>query len=154
MDCETNRLLGKCSEWEKFKESSDLSEDVKGEINSVIGKTKLLTSDKFKQFAELIEKCDQNDPMIKVDDLQGFQDWVSIEVDKIDDAFGKLEEGKKNNFAKKEVKPKTVKSVINKENKVPTKQPVGKSNIRAHIMGKIYIFLGNMFGIIFFSFFF
>lgn len=139
VECETKRLLEKCEEWEKIKQTERLSEDVNGEISAVIGKTKLLTSDKFKQFKDLIEKCAQNDPMIKIDDLQGFQDWVALEVDKIDSSFVKLEEGKNNNFAKKEVdKPKATKTVVNKENKVPSKQPVGKpagsSNMRAHIL--------------------
>ena len=138
MECETDRLLNRCSEWEKFKDDKpNLSEDVKGEINAIIGKTKLLTSDKFKQFKDLIEKCNQKDPMIKVDDLQGFQDWVSLEVDKVDDVFNKLEEGKKNDFASMQSKPKPVKKMtVKKENKAPAKQVIGKSNIRDNKMGK------------------
>lgn len=141
MECQTKRLLGMCDEWKQFlKENPEIPEDVIGEINCVVGKTNLLTSDKFKQFKDIIEKCDQKDPMIKIDDLQGFQDWVSIEVDNIDEVFAKLEKRKKNNW-KDKLKPQKIiakveNKVENKENKNPPKQPVGKSNIRAHIMGK------------------
>lgn len=140
VECQTKRLLEKCDEWDQIcKNETSIPADVEGEINSVIGKTKLLTSDKFKQFKDLIEKCDKKDPMIKIDDLQGFQDWVSIEVENMDQAFHKLEQSKQNNW--QESKPKKIvekieKNVVNKENKNPPKQPAGKSNMRAHILGK------------------
>lgn len=114
--------------------------DVQDEILSLCGKTNLLTSDKFKQFKDLIDKCENRDPMIKIDDLQGYQDWVAIEVEGLDQAFIKLEERKERGW-KCETK---VKIEVQKENRPERTKRTGRfqgvrSNIRQHILGRVLL---------------
>lgn len=134
---ETKRLLDKCNTWKIIcDKNTDIPQEILGEIYSVTGKTILLTSDKFRQFKDLIEKCEAKDPLIKLEDLQGFQDWISIEVHRIEIDFNHLEERKKNNWAV-EV-PKTDENIVKVSRNVrkKVKKPMGKSNIRDHINGE------------------
>lgn len=129
-------LLDKCETWKHiYEEFPEIPEDIEGEIDSLIGKTQLLTSDKFMQFKSLIDKCEAGDPLIKIEDLQGFQDWISIEVERIDNDFCKLEKRKQNNWVAEIIEIKKSKATKIKMNKKSSKKIIGKSDIRSHING-------------------
>lgn len=107
---------------------------MEGDINAVVGKTKLLTSDKFRQFQGLIDKCEAGDPLIKVDDLQGFHDWVTLEVEDLDKAYSRLEERRQNNWIEEAQIPAVQKR--SKVTKPISRKPAAASNMRAHILGR------------------
>ena len=58
-----------------------------------------------------------------------------LNLDRYKNIVSKLELRKEKNWIDEKSKPKVARIVVNKENKVPSKQPLGKSNIRAHILG-------------------
>ncbi|KAL0280451.1 UNVERIFIED_CONTAM: hypothetical protein PYX00_001733 [Menopon gallinae] len=136
VECQSKKLLDLCELWKNMtKTDRTIPSDVQDEILSLCGKTNLLTSDKFKQFKDLIDKCENKDPMIKIEDLQGYQDWVAIEVESLDHAFIKLEERRARNW-KCETK---VQVKVQKENRPVQAKKTGKfqgvrSNIRQHIL--------------------
>lgn len=138
LESETKILNDKCIQWnEKLNYRTDIPETIQGDIGSVIGKTKMLTSDKFKQFQELIDKFNKMDPMIKINDLQGFWEWMLLDVDKMHEEFFKLSKLEENKWMVEEEK-QNVKKVVKKMPvvKKTVVKPKGVSNIRAHILGE------------------
>merc|ERR1712228_1056337 len=106
-----------------------IPEEVRYSILTVIGMAKLLMAQKLTQFRELCYKninvSREEDPFVPTcQDLAGFWDMVSIQVDQIHHRFQGLVELRKAGWVVK--KPEVVKS--NKNNKSTAKKtPVSKS---------------------------
>jgi hypothetical protein len=77
---ERRRLLELSKIWKREKEGRDVPQHTKDEIDRVVGQTVLLTSNKFKQFAELIEMAVRRPQSIKLSDLDGFWEMMYIQV--------------------------------------------------------------------------
>ena len=77
---ETERLLEKAKSWEAIGERLDTPEKAKDEIDSVVGQTRLLANNKFKQFKTLIDNCENKSQNITYDDLDGFWEMMFIQV--------------------------------------------------------------------------
>lgn len=118
---ETRRLEFLCEAWNnKFTEGRTPEEET-GHILSVIGKiilvsefarfknclvgqTRLLMKEKFKQFSELIEVAEKSineeivNEKVTLDDLQGFWDLISIQTEDMNNKFAILEKLELNNW--------------------------------------------------------
>lgn len=70
------------NDWEKIARLDDLDQNIIDDIDLVVGQTRLLTRDKFKQFRTLIEQHEADHDKIKVtlDDLIGFWDMMYLQV--------------------------------------------------------------------------
>lgn len=81
---ETQNLTRLCEYWSKILEEhiDDEHEDFLGAIRSTIGQAKLLMSQRFKQFSDLIDHCEfKTGPMpTRLDDLSGFWEMISLQV--------------------------------------------------------------------------
>ncbi|XP_074641460.1 uncharacterized protein LOC141899196, partial [Tubulanus polymorphus] len=129
---ETERLNAACDCWGVTMETTrddSFTEDVKGQIRSVIGQAQLLMRQRFKQFTGLIDNCEYNngDKITTTTDLQGFWDMIYFQVEDVDLKFKELEKLKSNSWL--EEKP------INKQkNKlIKKKKPIVKksSNVKS-----------------------
>ncbi|KAL3268345.1 hypothetical protein HHI36_007461 [Cryptolaemus montrouzieri] len=109
---EIERIENKCSEWQSYKQNSNLTEDACGLIDMTIGQSNLLISKKFNQFRGLIEACRSNDESemkIQCEDLHGFWDMIYKQVDNLEKRFENLEDMKKNDWLEEAPKSKTPK---------------------------------------------
>merc|ERR1711976_238764 len=113
-------------------QGSLISDEVRDSILTVIGMAKLLMAQKLTQFRELCYKninvSRDEDPFVPTcQDLAGFWDMVSIQVDQIHDRFNKLVDLKKAGWVVK--KPEVVKTNKTAAKKTPVgnKKPKEKS---------------------------
>jgi len=103
------------SDWTVYLEQEELTEEVKGEIRTVIGQAQLLMHQRFKQFEKLIQ-VHQNHQQVQgatASDLQGFWDMINYQIMDVHEKFLTLEKMKKNNWVvevqnTRKVKPKKV----------------------------------------------
>ena len=98
---ETERIHKLCEKWEELLQSGeDLAEDVAGEVRSVLGLARLVVAERFSQFAGLIDNCQfrRGEKETKVEDLQGFWEMISLQVEDVDKKFVSLEEMKANDW--------------------------------------------------------
>lgn len=109
LDNQTKNLNQLCDRWSKILESSldsleatneDVdqdSEEALGSIRATIGKARLLISQRFKQFSELIDDCEFNKGQhsTRLNDLLGFWDMISFQVDDVKRKFESLDEAKR-----------------------------------------------------------
>lgn len=107
LDNQTKILNLLCDRWSKILESSSDSieatngdtdgEEALGSIRATIGKAKLLISQRFKQFSELIDDCEFNKGQhsTRLNDLLGFWDMISFQVDDVKRKFESLDEAKR-----------------------------------------------------------
>lgn len=84
-DClerEKSRLLELANKWQQTAQHNILPQDVIDEVDSVVGQTRLLTKDKFKQFSGLIDQFENISCSQKVtnDDLVGFWEMMYLQV--------------------------------------------------------------------------
>ncbi|XP_043842370.1 disks large-associated protein 5 isoform X2 [Dromiciops gliroides] len=115
LQSETERLTGFCHEWEK-KLTLDIPDDAKDLIRTTVGQTRLLISERFKQFEGLVNDCEYNCGQKKITcmDLDGFWDMVNFQVEDVNKKFEKLsklqESGwqEKNTLSQKVIRKKTV----------------------------------------------
>ncbi|XP_051834184.1 disks large-associated protein 5 isoform X1 [Antechinus flavipes] len=91
LQSETERLTGFCHEWEN-KLTLDIPDDAKDLIRTTIGQTRLLISERFKQFEGLVNDCEHNCGQKKITctDLDGFWDMVNFQVEDVNKKFEKL----------------------------------------------------------------
>ncbi|XP_044517841.1 disks large-associated protein 5 [Gracilinanus agilis] len=91
LQSETERLTGFCHEWE-MKLALDIPDDAQDLIRTTIGQTRLLISERFKQFEGLVNDCDYNCGQKKITcmDLDGFWDMVNFQVEDVNKKFEKL----------------------------------------------------------------
>lgn len=68
-------------------------EEILGTIRSTIGQAKLLMSQRFKQFSELIDNCEwqKGNLPTRIDDLVGFWDMILYQVNDVMKKFESLE---------------------------------------------------------------
>lgn len=102
LDDQTKNLNILCERWSKVLEltNEDVdpdSEEALGSIRATIGKAKLLISQRFKQFSELIDDCEFNKGQhsTRLNDLLGFWDMISFQVDDVKRKFESLDEAKR-----------------------------------------------------------
>ncbi|KAL9877564.1 guanylate kinase-associated protein mars-like [Glossina fuscipes fuscipes] len=142
---EIDRLHCLCDTWESYKqENLEKLQEMNGDdmINVAIGQTKLLTSKKFMQFRELIDRCEarakgigivpddgsENTKRINDADLEGFWSMLKLQVENLDKRFDNLTRWKVNDWndpdelviTEKKSKPKLIKV---QKNKVPISKP-------------------------------
>merc|ERR1712241_913124 len=116
---------------EDLNGGSNIPEDVRDSILTVIGMAKLLMAQKLTQFRELCYKninvSRDEDPFVPTSqDLAGFWDMVSIQVEQIHKRFEGLGELRKANWVVK--KPEPVKNNKTVSKKTPSnKKPKEKS---------------------------
>lgn len=97
---ETENLNNLCDRWSKILESEDTNgnddteqEEIFGAIRTTIGQAKLLMSQRFKQFSQLIHECESNSGPhpTRLEDLLGFWEMISFQVVDVKDKFKSLE---------------------------------------------------------------
>lgn len=69
-------------------------EELFGSIRSTIGQAKLLMSQRFKQFSQLIDNCEFNTGQhpTRLDDLAGFWEMISYQVEDVQQKFKHLDQ--------------------------------------------------------------
>ncbi|XP_074069382.1 disks large-associated protein 5 isoform X2 [Macrotis lagotis] len=115
LQSETERLTGFCYDWEQ-KLTLDIPDDAKDLIRTTVGQTRLLISERFKQFEGLVNDCDFKCGQKKITcmDLDGFWDMVNFQVEDVNKKFEKLnklqesEWQEKNNMSQKVTRKKAV----------------------------------------------
>lgn len=111
LDSQTKNLNQLCDRWSKVLESTSDSlqytngdqespecEEELGSIRATIGKARLLISQRFKQFSDLIDDCEFNkggQHSTRLNDLLGFWDMISFQVDDVVRKFESLDEAKR-----------------------------------------------------------
>ncbi|CAE1324548.1 Disks large-associated protein 5 [Acanthosepion pharaonis] len=113
----------------------NVSEEVEGQIRTVIGQTKLLISKRFRQFIGLIDNCEYNlgEKETTCDDLQGFWDMVDFQVEDVRIKFEELKKLRENGWQLLKNKPPVAKKLVKKTVKkakplaANTKKQKGKS---------------------------
>ena len=120
LNTESDRWAELC---EKKNEPGEAApEDVEGEIRLACGLAKLLIDERFSQFSELIDQCEQSnsaspnpDPevkLVKPTDLEGFWEMIYAQVINVEKQFAKLEKLRLNNYVYIEEAPKPRKAPI------------------------------------------
>ncbi|CAF4927166.1 unnamed protein product [Pieris macdunnoughi] len=105
LNMETNRLTEMADLWENILEQNTLPDFVQEAILTAVGQARLLMSQKFQQFAGLVDSCDAADPsqpLVTPLDLQGFWDMVYMQVENLDVRFAKLREMQARGWAPEE----------------------------------------------------
>lgn len=111
---ETDRLMGMVNEWLKYKDEhpDEIPSDYVDLIDVAAGQTRLLTTNKFKQFLGLIEQCERGNkeaqPVHPID-LEGFWNMVYMQVENCDKRFERLQQLKSNGWEDPELKRKAKK---------------------------------------------
>eukprot|EP00090_Calanus_glacialis_P004781 TRINITY_DN13585_c0_g1_i1.p1 TRINITY_DN13585_c0_g1~~TRINITY_DN13585_c0_g1_i1.p1 ORF type:complete len:1147 (-),score=456.64 TRINITY_DN13585_c0_g1_i1:134-3574(-) len=107
---ETARITAVCDGWEtKFEENLEkMSDDIQGEVRSVIGQGRLVMTERFSQFSGLVDNCEfkRGEKETTTEDLMGFWEMIYFQVEDVDKKFGKLKDVEANNWT--EVVPKPV----------------------------------------------
>lgn len=124
---ESFRLMALVNEWVKYKaEHIDvIPSEYVDLIDVAAGQTRLLTTNKFMQFSDLINKCERGDKgeqPVRPIDLEGFWGMVFIQVENCDKRFARLNELRSNDWKDPELK-----RIIKKPNKT-TLNGVAKVN--------------------------
>ena len=87
-----------CEKWSRVIEdqtiSSEMDEELQGQIRTTIGQAKLLMAQRFKQFSQLIDACQSQSGELKTrpSDLSGFWDMITFQIDDVKGKFQKLDE--------------------------------------------------------------
>ncbi|KAL4235527.1 hypothetical protein ACF0H5_003924 [Mactra antiquata] len=128
---ETKRLTDICDHWTEVNETSQLTDDVHGQIRAAVGKAQLLIAQRFKQFSGLVDNCEfkTGEKETTCTDLDGFWEMVFFQVEDCDNKFAELKKLQENNWIDNTVKP-VVKKVKKKVKPAVTK-PVVKSKFAA-----------------------
>lgn len=109
LDSETQNLSQLCEIWARVLESMDENykeetkeengegnnkEEMLGAIRTTIGQAKLLMSQRFKQFSDLIDRCEFNtgQPPTRLNDLSGFWEMIRYQVDDVLRKFKSLDQ--------------------------------------------------------------
>ena len=104
LNTKVHSLKGKIISCEKILDKQGLGEDAVGVVNTAIGLGKLLLSNKFKQFAELIDinlglqEPVPGEPVPTDTDLHGFWEMTLIGSDDVDEKFKVVDKWKENDW--------------------------------------------------------
>ncbi|XP_068110505.1 disks large-associated protein 5-like isoform X2 [Hyperolius riggenbachi] len=139
---ETQRLASLCTEWEK-RFDVEIPEDSKDLIRTTVGQTRLLISERFKQFEGLVDNCEfkLGEKETTCTDLDGFWDMVSFQVEDVTRKFINLEKMEASSWqqttvqAKKVTRKKTVPTAVNKSE---------ATNARAAARNRLFAFKAAM----------
>ncbi|CAJ0965255.1 unnamed protein product [Ranitomeya imitator] len=93
---EIQKLTLLCSGWDK-RIDMDIPEDAKDLIRTTVGQTRLLMTERFKQFEGLVDNCEfkRGEKETTCTDLDGFWDMIYFQIEDVNKKFvnlGKLEE--------------------------------------------------------------
>nr|XP_060609468.1 disks large-associated protein 5 isoform X2 [Anolis sagrei ordinatus] len=91
LQSETERLSTQCLEWDGTAET-DIPEDAKDLVRTTIGQTRLLITERFKQFEGLVDNCEfqRGEKETTCTDLDGFWDMVNFQVEDVNKKFENL----------------------------------------------------------------
>ncbi|CAG2204110.1 DLG7 [Mytilus edulis] len=78
---QTERLNQLCQKWDDI-DTTNLSEDVNGQLRTVVGQAQLLIAQRFKQFNGLVDNCEfkQGEKETTCTDLQGFWEMIYFQA--------------------------------------------------------------------------
>lgn len=103
---ESKNLTQLCERWSRVLEQNQKPEEINdnngtteeeeeflGAIRSTIGQAKLLMSQRFKQFSDLIDNCEFNTGQMptRLNDLSGFWEMISFQVEDVMQKFRSLD---------------------------------------------------------------
>ncbi|KAM4663089.1 disks large-associated protein 5 isoform 2-T2 [Discoglossus pictus] len=128
---ETQRLSEMCRRWDGRVEI-DIPEDAKALIRTTVGQTRLLMTERFKQFEGLVDNCEfkRGEKETTCTDLDGFWDMVYFQIEDVGHKFVNLEKLEENSWQQPNtVQPKKV--VRKKVVAVTTTKPSQGDNGRA-----------------------
>ena len=142
---ETERISHLCSHWEDLASSeTDISDDVTGEVRSVVGLGRLVMAERFSQFSGLVDNCQfkRGAKETTVEDLQGFWEMIYIQVEDVDRRFEGLKAIKENNWERPQAQrvsatkkvAKTGRSLSSNSRNKPAPKP--SSGLKALIAAK------------------
>lgn len=106
VDSTSDRLLDLCNRWTReITENKDIDEEIVQRIQSVIGKSQLLRTSKFKQFRGFLNDAEQNTigKPVKVDDIRGFWETIYIQVKEVENTFDRLDKLKQNDYVESNI---------------------------------------------------
>lgn len=70
-----------CDEWSKLALTCNIPQEIRDEIDSIVGQSRLLVKDKFEQFRSLVNRFEcKVEPPVTKNDLDGFWDMMYIQV--------------------------------------------------------------------------
>ncbi|XP_040188452.1 disks large-associated protein 5 isoform X2 [Rana temporaria] len=127
---EIQRLALLCSEWDtRFEE--DIPEDSKDLIRTTVGQTRLLITERFKQFEGLVDNCEfkRGEKETTCTDLDGFWDMIYFQIEDVTKKFGNLKKLEANSWQQITVQAKKV--VRKKAPLAPTVNKSQGENARA-----------------------
>nr|DBA14376.1 TPA: hypothetical protein GDO54_005357 [Pyxicephalus adspersus] len=119
---EIQKLTLLCCDWDK-RIDQDIPEDAKDLIRTTVGQTRLLMTERFKQFEGLVDNCEfkLGEKETTCTDLDGFWDMVYFQIEDVSKKFvnlGKLEQNawQQTTFQTKKVvrKKPTIAATVNK----------------------------------------
>ncbi|XP_077120581.1 disks large-associated protein 5 isoform X2 [Ranitomeya variabilis] len=135
---EIQKLTLLCSVWDK-RIDMDIPEDAKDLIRTTVGQTRLLMTERFKQFEGLVDNCEfkRGEKETTCTDLDGFWDMIYFQIEDVNKKFvnlGKLEENawQQNTVqtqAKKAVRKKMCPAAPGKSNQ----EDIGKAAARSRL---------------------
>lgn len=90
---EEEKLNNLCKIWTHHLDEEHGTEETLGMYRTVIGQAKLLMSQRFKQFSELIDNCENNTGKnpVTTNDLQGFWEMIYFQVEDVEQKFKLLD---------------------------------------------------------------
>lgn len=95
IDDESNRLLALADTWQRHKEefSDQMISEYVDLINVTIDQTRLLLSKKFRQFRDLIDRCESGtgEQIVLACDLEGFWSMLYVQVEQCNARFERLD---------------------------------------------------------------
>ncbi|XP_040267499.1 disks large-associated protein 5 isoform X1 [Bufo bufo] len=120
---EIQRLTLLCIDWDK-RIDMDIPEDAKDLIRTTVGQTRLLMTERFKQFEGLVDNCEfkRGEKETTCTDLDGFWDMVNFQIEDLSKKFFNLVKLEENSWqqdtsqTKKIVRKKIAPAVTRKQN--------------------------------------
>ncbi|XP_078515966.1 disks large-associated protein 5 isoform X2 [Lissotriton helveticus] len=113
---EIERLTSLCVQWEQSTELTDVEipEDAKALIRTTVGQTRLLMTERFKQFEGLVDDCEfkRGEKETTCTDLDGFWDMVNFQIEDVLKKFTDLDRLKENAWQQVNIQAKKVKKKI------------------------------------------
>ncbi|XP_039770057.1 disks large-associated protein 5 isoform X2 [Ornithorhynchus anatinus] len=143
LQSETEKLTTRCHEWEK-KLELDIPEDAKDLIRTTVGQTRLLMTERFRQFEGLVDDCDlkRGQRETTCTDLDGFWDMVHFQIDDVIKRFDTLNERQENGW--REVNPPSRKVVRKKAVPSGTGKPREMDAVRAAARSRLAAIKASM----------
>ncbi|XP_053628057.2 disks large-associated protein 5 [Cherax quadricarinatus] len=111
LEQEAQVLTDNCLKWRNIMNStSDIPEDIEGDVMVAIGQAELLMKERFSQFAGLIDDCEfkRGEKEVTCLDLQGFWDIIYFQVEDVIRRFVNLEKVKSNGWKEDKLPPQTL----------------------------------------------